>query len=163
MILSKSAKSKKPEGKKPSEPKEGQNKNRKRSCDQSQKKREPPQFTLINITYQRLLPLIRDLLNFKWPAPIQIDPSQRNSFVRCDYHRDHGHETNRYRSLKLLVEKLLKAGHVKRYVKEVDCGEESEPPADRITAGAIALPETKPTINYILGGPSDDQYQSKRQ
>ena len=37
------------------------------------------------------------------------------------------------------------------------------PPTDRITAGATTRSESRPAINYILGGPSDDQYQSKHQ
>ena len=73
MITSKPVESNKPEGKKPSEPKDGQSKNPKRSCDQSQKKREHPQFTPLNITYERLLPLVHDLLDFKWPASIQTE------------------------------------------------------------------------------------------
>ena len=40
----------------------------------------------------------------------------------------------------------------KRYVGEVDCGVESGPPANRITACAVAPSETRPAINYILGG-----------
>ena len=122
MITSKPTGSSKPEGKKPPESKEGRSKNRKRPRDQSQKKREPSQFTPLNITYKRLLPLICDLPYFKWPTPIQTDPSQRNPSTRCDYHKDHEHETNRCRSLKFLVEKLIKAGHLRRYVREVDCG-----------------------------------------
>ena len=59
------------------------------------------------------------------------------------------------------MERIIKAGNFRRYVREVDrgCG----PQADRIIAEAAALLETKLTINYILGGPSDDYYQSKRQ
>ena len=73
------------------------------------------------------------------------------------------HETNRCRSLKFMVERLNKAGHLRRYVREVDYGAESGQPADIITAGLTVLSESRPAINYILGGPSDDQYQSKRQ
>ena len=65
MIISKLVDSNKPKGKKPYESKEGQSKNRKRSRDQSQKKREPSQFTPLNISYERLLPLIHDLPDFK--------------------------------------------------------------------------------------------------
>ena len=118
------------------------------------------QFTPLNITYERLLPLIHDLPDFKWPALIQTDSSQRNPSIRCDYHRDHGHETNRCRSLKFLVERLIKVGHLIRYVKEVDSGVESGPPADKITT---ALSETRSAITNILGGLSDDQYQLKHQ
>ena len=82
MIISKLTRSSKPDGQKPPEPKEGQSKNRKRSRDHSQKKREPPQFTPLNITYERLLPLIRDLPYFKWLAPIQTYLSQRNSSIQ---------------------------------------------------------------------------------
>ena len=81
MITSKPSGSSKLKGKKPLEPREGQGKNLKQSRDPSQKKREPSQFTPLNITYERLLPLICDLPDFKWPAPIQKDPSQRNRSV----------------------------------------------------------------------------------
>ena len=121
------------------------------------------QFTTLNITCERLLPLIRDFPDFKWPAPIQTNPSQRNPYIRCDYHRDHEHETNRCRSLKFIVERLIKVGHLRRHVREVDRGAASMPIADRITASVIAPSESRPTINYILGGPFDDQYQSKHQ
>ena len=62
-----------------------------------------------------------------------------------------------------MVERLIKAGHLIRYVREVGRRAESGPPADIITAGAAALLEPRPTINYILGGSFDHQYQSKRQ
>ena len=110
-----------------------------------------------------LLLIIHDLLEFKWPAPIQKDPSQRNRSLRCDYHRDHGHETEKCQNLKFLVEKLIKVGHLKRYIKEIDHRVESGQAANKITAGVAAPSESRPSINYKLGGPSDDQYQSKRQ
>ena len=99
------AQSSKPPTKGQSEQKGSQSKNQKPSWDQSEKKREPPQFTPLNISYDRLFPLIRDHADFKWPTPIQSDLAQRNQSLRCDYHKDHGHETNRCRSLKFLVER----------------------------------------------------------
>ena len=127
------------------------------------RKESPRSLNPLNISYERILPIIRDLPEFKWPAPIQMDPSQRNKSLRCDYHRDHGHETDRCRSLKFMVEKLIKAGHLRRYVKEPDQEVESGQAANRITIGTSTPTESRPTINYILGGPSDDQYQSKCQ
>ena len=117
----------------------------------------------MNITYERLLPRIRDLQDFKWLAPIQTDPSQINLSIRCDYHRGHEHETNRCRSLKFLVERLIKEGHLRRYVREVNPGVEFMPIANRITAYAVAPSKSILAINYILRGPFDDQYQSKSQ
>ena len=61
------------------------------------------------------------------------------------------------------MEKLIKARHLRRYVKEIDQGPEPRKNADRIIVDATAPPERRPAINYILGGPSDDQYQTKCQ
>ena len=59
------------------------------------------------------------------------------------------------------MEKLIKVGHLRRYVKEGDHEEESGQAVDRITVEAAIPTKSRPAINYILGGPSDDQYQSK--
>ena len=42
-------------------------------------------------------------------------------------------------------------------------GAEAALAIERIAASAELPPEPQPIINYILGGPVDDQYQSKRQ
>ena len=118
----------------------------------SHKKKELPQFTPLNVSYERLLPIIRDLLEFKWHASIQTNPSQRNKSLWCNYHRDRGHETNWYRSLKFLVENFIKVRHLRRYIREPNHGVESGQVVDRITAGAIVPSKPKLAINYILGG-----------
>ena len=156
IITSQSAEGNKPPGKQRSKSKEGQNRDQKRSHDQSQKKREPLIFTLLNVSYESLLPIIHDLPKFKWLTPIQTDPSQRNRSLRYDYHNDHGHEIDRCRSLKFLVEKLIKAGHLRRYIREIDQGPEPRKDADKIIAGVVAPPKSRPTINYILSGTSND-------
>ena len=72
--------------------------------------------------------------------------------MRCDYHRAHGNETNKFRSLKFMVERLIKAGHLIRYIREIDHEEGSAPTPGRAITGIVSLPEPRPTINYILGG-----------
>ena len=136
-------------------------KNQKHSRDQSERNREPSQFTPLNISYDRLLPLIQDHPDFKWPTPIQSDPAQRNQYLRCDYHRDHEHETNRCRSLKFIVERLIKADYLKRYVREMVRRVEAAPTVEGIVVNAELQPKPWPTINYILGCPADNQYQYK--
>ena len=89
-----------------------------------------------SIPYDRLLPLIRDHPDFKWPPPMRTTPDQRNRSLRCDYQRDHDHETNHYQSLKFLVEKLIRAGHVRRYIRESTRETETAPAADKAIAGA---------------------------
>ena len=62
-----------------------------------------------------------------------------------------------------MVERPIKAGHLIRYIREVDREEEYAPIVGRIIIGVATLPESRPVINYILGGPLDDHCQSKRQ
>ena len=64
---------------------------------------------------------------------------------------------------KVLGGKLVKVKHLKRYIKEEDHKEESGLATNKIATGAATPSEPKPVINYILGGLSDDYYQSKRQ
>ena len=87
-----------------------------------------------------------------------MDPSQKKKSLRCDYHKDHRHETERCRSLKFMMEKLIKVGHLRRYIREIDHGVESGQAVDRVTVSVAAQSEFRPAINHILGGPSDNQY-----
>ena len=64
---------------------------------------------------------------------------------------------------KVLGGKAYQTGDLMRYIGEIDHGVESGHAADIITAGTAAPSKSRPTINYILGGPSDNQYQSKPQ
>ena len=126
----------------------------------TRKETPPPQFTTLNIAYDRLLPLIQDLPDFKWPPPMRVAPDQCNRSLRCDYHRDHSHETNHCQSLKFLIEKLIQASHLRRYLREPTHRATAAPKTDRAVVEIEHAPEPRPTINYILGGPADSQYQS---
>ena len=117
----------------------------------------------LNIDYNRLLPIIRDLPNFKWPPPMRAGPDQRNRSLRCDYHRDHGHETNHCQSLKFFVEKLIRSGHLRQYLREPTRRTIAAPTADKTVVDIEHASEPRTTINFILGGPADSQYQSKKQ
>ena len=61
------------------------------------------------------------------------------------------------------MEKLIRVGHLRRYVRETAHRVDVAPAIERITVSTELPPEPWPTINYILGGPADDQYQAKRQ
>ena len=150
----------KPAAKGPSEHKSRQGKGQKRPDGKSEKRKDPPQFTALNIAYDRLLPIIRDLPDFKWPPPMRASADQRNRSLRCDYHRDHGHETNHCQSLKFLIEKLIQAGHLRRYIRGSSGGVAAAPTADRAVVDTEHALGSQPSINFILGGPHDSQYQS---
>ena len=153
----------KPATKGSSEQKRSQSKGQKRPEGQPEKRKEPPQFTPLNIAYDRLLPLIWDLPDFKWPPPMRAALDQRNRSLRCDYHRDHGHETNHCQSLKFLVEKLIRTGHLRRYIREPTREVAIAPTIDRVVVDIEHASGPRPAIKFILGGPTDSRYQFKKQ
>ena len=52
------------------------------------------------------------------------------------------------------------AGHLRRYVRDTFRRAKVASAVERIAASTELPPKPWPTINYILGGPTDDQYQS---
>ena len=94
---------------------------------------------------------------------MQASPDQRNRSLRCDYHRDHDHATNQCQGLKFLVERLIRARHLRRFIREPARGTETALVADRAVTTVELSSEPRPTIKFVLGGPLDDQYQSKKQ
>ena len=119
-----------------------------------------PRITLtpLTLTYEKLLPVVRKLPGFRWPGPIRSNPMKRNRSKKCAYHKDHGHTAEACRSLHLLVENLLKEGHLKQYVRAAT--KSGEPSRDHGLRGPIA--PVRAIINYIHGGPLDEEYNSKR-
>ena len=97
-------------------------------------------------------------------APAHAGESESTQLVsECDYHRDHGHETNHCQGLKFLVERLIRTGHLRRFIREPARGTGTTLTTDRAIAANEHPLESRPTINFVLGGPIDDQYRSKRQ
>ena len=94
---------------------------------------------------------------------MRAGPDQRNRSLRCDYHRDHGHETNHWQSLKFLVEKLIRVEHLRRYLREPINRVAAAPTANTVMADTEHASGLRQAINFILGGPADSQYQSKKQ
>ncbi|KAL6312462.1 hypothetical protein AAG906_021678 [Vitis piasezkii] len=83
------------------------------------------------------------LSDFKWPRPIGTDPSMRDHSKKCDFHKDHGHTTETCRSLQYLVEKLIKAGHLKQYLRSDTRGRDA---SQHHNSGAPRAPEEKAEI-----------------
>nr|CAN82731.1 hypothetical protein VITISV_022899 [Vitis vinifera] len=119
-----------------------------------------PPLTPLSISYEKLLPMIQGLSDFKWPRPIGTDPSTRDRSKRCAFHKDHGHTTETCRSLQYLVERLIKAGHLKQYLRSDTGGKDA---SQHHNSGALRAPATpKAVINYINEGSSDEEYDFRR-
>ena len=68
---------------------------------------------LLKILYEKFLPMIRELSDFRWPEPIKMDPTKKDQSKKCAYRKDHDHTTEQCRSLHYLVEKLIRVRHLK--------------------------------------------------
>ena len=105
--------------------------------------------------------MIHNLLDFRWPEPIKTDPARRDQNRRCSYHKDHDHTTEQCKSLHYLVEKLIKVGHLKQYIRTTGRQRET---MKEVAIQALASPVApKVVINYIHGSPVDDRHSSKWQ
>ena len=62
-----------------------------------------------------------------------------------------------------MAKKLIRAGHLRRYLREPTRRTTAAPTTDRAIADIEHASEPRPTINFILGGLVDSQYQSKKQ
>lgn len=121
--------------------------------------RRPPLVrTPLTTTYEKLLPIIRNLPGFKWPSAIRTNPDERDYNKKCAYHKDHGHTTEACKGLHYLIEDLLKVGHLKEYVCMTPKGEGSS----QGRGPCVPSAPVKAVINYIHRGPLDDEYNSKR-
>ncbi|RVW46754.1 hypothetical protein CK203_084521 [Vitis vinifera] len=104
--------------------------------------------------------MIQGLSDFRWPRPLETDPSIRDRSKKCAFHKDHGHTTETCRSLQYLVERLIKAGHLKQYLRSDTGGRDVSQHHNSEAPRAPVAP--KAVINYINGGPSDEEYDSRR-
>ncbi|RVX12418.1 hypothetical protein CK203_011745 [Vitis vinifera] len=119
-----------------------------------------PPTTPLSVSYEKLLPMIQGLSDFRWPRPLETDPSIRDRSKKCAFHKDHGHTTETCRSLQYLVERLIKAGHLKQYLRSDTGGRDVSQHHNSEAPRAPVAP--KAVINYINGGPSDEEYDSRR-
>lgn len=120
---------------------------------------DQPNFTPLNVSYEKLLPMIRELSDFRWLEPLKTDPTKRYHNKKCAYHKDHGHTTEQCRSLHYLVEKLVRAKHLRQYV----CleGKNGESSQNSVTKPLTTFAAPRVMVNYIHGGPLDKEYDSK--
>ena len=123
---------------------------------------QPSQASLtpLSISYEKLIPMIRDLSDFRWSEPIKTNPAKLDRNSRCAYHKDHGHTTKQCRSLHYLVERLIKVGHLKQYV--CTASGQREPPRDLVGQAPTTSAAPRAVINYIHGDLINDKYNSKR-
>ena len=80
--------------------------------------------------------------------------------MRWSFHKDHDHTTEQCKSLHYLVEKLIKVGNLKQYVRTV--GWQGETVQEAAVQASTSPTVPRVVINYIHKGLVDDIHSSKR-
>ncbi|GFS44223.1 hypothetical protein Acr_00g0089230 [Actinidia rufa] len=77
-----------------------------------------PEFILppLNAPVAQVLSEIKYEEFVKWPGKIKTDPQKRNRNKYCEFHRDHGHNTEDCFQLKEQITDLIKRGYLRKYV-----------------------------------------------
>ncbi|GAA0146470.1 hypothetical protein LIER_36324 [Lithospermum erythrorhizon] len=72
-----------------------------------------PLRTIVGRVYAQ----VEDKRIFSRPQRIKVPPNRRDQNKYCEYHKDHGHDTNECRTLKAEIERLIRRGQLKEFVK----------------------------------------------
>ncbi|RVW67472.1 hypothetical protein CK203_063051 [Vitis vinifera] len=105
-------------------------------------------------------PMIRDLSNFRWPEPPRGGRRPEGIIVRSVPTIRSTTTLRRHAGASLLGEKLIRAGHLKQYLRSYAGGRDASRNHNSGTPTAPSAP--KAIINYINGCPFDEEYDSKR-
>lgn len=62
---------------------------------------------------------IKSKPSFVWPTKLKVPNRKKNPEKYCDYHQDKGNNTNECYHLKKLIEKIIKAGELNQFVKDL--------------------------------------------
>jgi hypothetical protein len=65
-------------------------------------------WTPLNTSVSEILMQIQDDPTLRWPQKMRADPDRRSRAKYCDFHADHGHDTEECIILRLEIEKLIK-------------------------------------------------------
>ncbi|XP_026429068.1 uncharacterized protein LOC113325042 [Papaver somniferum] len=77
-------------------------------------------FTKLNTNYTRILREIKDRENLEWPwSKGKQPPRSEKSRDYCEYHCFNGHQTEKCKNLKIMIQKLIDVGDLKQYVQKI--------------------------------------------
>ncbi|XP_026416669.1 uncharacterized protein LOC113312126 [Papaver somniferum] len=81
------------------------------------RKFEDQVYTKLNTNYTRILREIKGRENLQWPwYKGKQPPRSVKSRDYCEYHSFNGHQTEKCKNLKIMIQKLIDAGDLKQYI-----------------------------------------------
>ena len=81
---------------------------------------------------------------------MKTSPTKRDMTKYCEFHRDHGHQTDDCIQLKKQIKFLIRCGHLRRYVAPKDRNQAPPPPPGQPAPTQHQQPLGE--INVISGG-----------
>ncbi|XP_059436813.1 uncharacterized protein LOC132169882 [Corylus avellana] len=75
-------------------------------------------WTPLNTTVYKVFMEVRKDPSFRWPRRMKSPPQNRSTLKFCEYHNDHGHQTEDYISLRFEIEKFLRNGKLLNFLAE---------------------------------------------
>ncbi|XP_026459428.1 uncharacterized protein LOC113360096 [Papaver somniferum] len=108
------------------------------------RKFEDQVYTKLNTIYSRILKEIkgRDDLDWPWSKGKQ-PPRSEKSREYCEYHCFNGHQTEKCKNLKIMIQKLIDAWDLKQYVQKADTEDRGK------RSRQVQLPEGNHPVNTI--------------
>ncbi|KAK2996583.1 hypothetical protein RJ639_025684 [Escallonia herrerae] len=73
-------------------------------------------LTPLNAKPSQILHEIKENKALQWPDKLKSRPNKRNEDFWCHFHKDHGHTTDNWGSLKRAIEALIKRGQLRKFV-----------------------------------------------
>ena len=68
----------------------------------------PQRFTPLTTSVSQVLRKVRNEQFLRWPTQMKLDPTTRDNFKYCEFHRDYGHRTDDCIQLKREIEYLIR-------------------------------------------------------
>ncbi|GAV65270.1 hypothetical protein CFOL_v3_08785, partial [Cephalotus follicularis] len=89
----------------------------------------------------------------QWPEKLRSPAERRDIEKYCQYHRDHGYDTEECRQLKNQIEDLIRRGHLRKYVdREVPQGRGEQRREEAPRQGEEPQHKPRGVIHTISGG-----------
>ncbi|XP_059436595.1 uncharacterized protein LOC132169598 [Corylus avellana] len=76
------------------------------------------EWTPLNTTVYKVFMEVKKDPSFRWPGRMKPPPQNRNTRKFCEYHNDHGHQTEDCISLRFEIEKFLRNGKLLNFLVE---------------------------------------------
>ncbi|XP_026428089.1 uncharacterized protein LOC113323960 [Papaver somniferum] len=108
------------------------------------RKFEDQVYTKLNTIYSHILKEIKGRENLDWPwSKGKQPPRSEKSREYCEYHCFNGHQTEKCKNLKIIIQKFIDAGDLKQYVQRTSTEDKAK------QSKQVHIPEGNRTLNTI--------------